>query len=94
MEIQQPVTISEQNRLVDDWYDRRPVKPAKVKVVYKGWNIHFWLAISLSKENGWPEYEQEMGAWRLEVRTFFKWWPSNDHVSDVLQKSFKDTHVL
>lgn len=46
------------------------------------------------RESDWKEYELAMAAWRLEVRTFFKWWPTNEHVSEVLQKSVKDTHVL
>ena len=88
MEIKQPVSTSEQNRLVDDWFDRRPVKPAVSRPL-----IMFIVPFT-PRESDWKEYELAMAAWRLEVRTFFKWWPTNEHVSEVLQKSAKDTHVL
>ena len=88
MDIRQAVSTSEQNRLVDDWRSRRPVKPAGSWRVYKRRNS------PIPKESAWPEYEQAMSAWRLEVRVFFKWWPTNDYVSEVLRKSYKDTHVL
>ena len=114
MEMRQTVSASEQNRLVDDWLSRRPVKPVKIRFVYKKQFDGFWMAIPMLgnairfarvkrkrealsrelKESGWPEYELAMSAWRLETRTFFKWWPTNDHVNDVLIKSYKDTHVL
>ena len=88
VEIEQPVSTSEQNRLVDDWFDRRPVKPAVSRPLIK------FIFSPSSRDNDWHEYEQAMIAWRLEVRTFFKWWPTNEYVSEVLQKSAKDTHVL
>jgi len=88
VEIRQTISTSEQNRLVDDWFNRRPVKPAKTmfSLIKQNNRLH--------KESGWPEYERDMSAWRLETRTFFKWWPTNDHVYNVLLKSHKDTHVL
>jgi len=111
VEIKQPVSTSEQNRLVDDWYGRRPVKPGAAETlrretskparsifpvgllsfIFAKWPGHSNTTVM---EESYPEYEQAMTAWRLEVRRFYKWWPTNEHVSEVLKKSAKDTYVL
>ena len=88
VEIKQPVSTSEQNELVDDWFSRRPVKPAALRPLSL-FTIPFG-----GRSRELEEYEQAMRVWRLEVRVFFKWWPTNEHVSEVLRKSAKDTHVL
>jgi hypothetical protein len=88
VEIQQPVSTSKQNELVDDWFSRKPVKPI-AKRTLSLFTIPFG-----GQSRAWEGYEQAMRVWRLEVRIFFKWWPTNEHVNEVLQKSAKDTHVL
>jgi len=92
VETKQPITTSEQNRLVDDWYNSRPVMPGASKLRYKNWKLRAIHRANL--EQAMLEYERAMSAWRLEVRQFFKMWPTNEYVSAVLRKSAKDTHVL
>jgi|GEM_PF-4574604 len=146
VEIKQPVSTSEQNRLVDDWYNRRPVRPVRaeperkprdhrlwigVPTVALGFMLGMclllinqyvgilaiftlpyvapWVAVKIRRalikrkrrtadnpymQSDLAEYKRALYAWRLEERNFFKWWPTNEYVSTVLQKSAKDTRAL